>query len=120
MRERGTVMAGDIPDLLERWRAGLVARWQRRWRLTRRGRVVVSSLGVLLVFFISSLVGSWARDPVPAKGLPAIGSSPADRFNRGAGSAGRVFTLIASGDVLIHGPVLRQARAYGSASRPAL
>ena len=113
MRERGTVMAGDIPYLLERWRAGLVARWQRRWRLTRRGRVVVGSLGVLLVFFISSLVGSWARDPLPAKGLPAIGSSPAARSDRAAGSAGRRFTLIASGDVLTHDPVLGQASAYG-------
>ena len=29
------------------------------------------------------------------------------------GAAGRGFTLIASGDVLTHGPVLQQARAYG-------
>jgi hypothetical protein len=62
--------------LLQRCRAWLVASWRRRWRLTRRGRFVVASLGVLLVFFISSLLGSWARDPLPAKGLPATGSSP--------------------------------------------
>jgi poly-gamma-glutamate capsule biosynthesis protein CapA/YwtB (metallophosphatase superfamily) len=103
MREGGTQMTGDLPYLLERWRAWRVARWQRRWRLTRRGRVVFGSLGVLLLFFLSSLVGSWARDPPRAKGLPAIGSRP----------AGRVFTLIASGDVLTHGSVLRQASAYG-------
>jgi poly-gamma-glutamate capsule biosynthesis protein CapA/YwtB (metallophosphatase superfamily) len=64
---------------------------------------VFGSLGVLLVFFISSLVGSWARDPPDAKGLPATGSS----------SAGRGFTLIASGDVLTHGAVLERASAYG-------
>jgi hypothetical protein len=101
MREGGTQMTGDLLYLLERWRAWLVARWQRRWRLTRRGRVVFGSLGVLLLFFISSLVGSWARDPPRAKGLPAIGT------------AGRGFNLIASGDVLTHDPVLRQASAYG-------
>ena len=106
-------MTGDIRYLLERWRAWLVARWQRRWRLTRRGRVVFGSLGVLFVLFISTVVGSWARDPPRAKGLPATGSRPAARSDRAAGAAGREFTLIASGDVLTHGPVLRQARAYG-------
>jgi poly-gamma-glutamate capsule biosynthesis protein CapA/YwtB (metallophosphatase superfamily) len=74
---------------------------------------VVGSLGVLLVLFISSLVGSWARDPPHAKGLPAIGSRPAERSDRAGGAARRGFTLIASGDVLTHGPVLRQASAYG-------
>jgi poly-gamma-glutamate capsule biosynthesis protein CapA/YwtB (metallophosphatase superfamily) len=65
------------------------------------------------------LVGSWARDPPPAKGLPAIGSRLAERSDRAAGAADRGFTLIASGDVLTHGPVLRQASAYGRrASRP--
>jgi poly-gamma-glutamate capsule biosynthesis protein CapA/YwtB (metallophosphatase superfamily) len=112
------VVTGEIRDLLERWRAWLVARWRRRWRLTRRGRVVFGSLGILLVLFISSLLGSWARDPPPAKGLPASGSSPTgsgptERPDRAARSAGRGFTLIASGDVLPHGPVLRQASAYG-------
>jgi poly-gamma-glutamate capsule biosynthesis protein CapA/YwtB (metallophosphatase superfamily) len=104
--------------LLQRCRAWLVASWRRRWRLTRRGRFVVASLGVLLVFFISSLLGSWARDPPPAKGLPATGSSPTGssptaRSERAASTPSRGFTLIASGDVLTHGPVLRQASAYG-------
>src|ERR671910_1464647 len=104
--------------LLQRCRAWLVASWRRRWRLTRRGRFVVASLGVLLVFFISSLLGSWARDPLPAKGLPATGSSPTGssptaRSERAASTPSRGFTLIASGDVLTHGPVLRQASAYG-------
>jgi poly-gamma-glutamate capsule biosynthesis protein CapA/YwtB (metallophosphatase superfamily) len=107
------VVIGDIPDLVQRWRAWLGARWRRRWRLTRRGRFVLASLSVLLVLFISSLLGSWARDPPRAKGLPASGSSPTKRSDRAASSAGRGFTLIASGDVLPHGPVLRQASAYG-------
>jgi poly-gamma-glutamate capsule biosynthesis protein CapA/YwtB (metallophosphatase superfamily) len=105
-------MTGD-PDLLQRWRAWLVARWRRRWRLTQRGRVVFGSLGILVVFSVSSLVGSWARSPLRAKGLPAIGSRPAERSDRAARVAGRGFTLIASGEVLTHGPVLEQARAYG-------
>ena len=63
-------MTGDIPGLVQRWRIWLVARWQRRWRLTQRGRVVLGSLAILLVLLISSLVGSWARDPPRAKGLP--------------------------------------------------
>lgn len=106
-------MTGDLPYLLQRWRAWLVARWRCRWRLTRRGRVVFGSLGILFVLALSSLVGSWARDPPHAKGLPAIGSRPAERSDRAAGVAGRGFTLIASGDVLTHGAVLEQARAYG-------
>ena len=40
----GVVMTGHISYLLQRCRAWLVARWRRRWRLTRRGRVVVGSL----------------------------------------------------------------------------
>jgi poly-gamma-glutamate capsule biosynthesis protein CapA/YwtB (metallophosphatase superfamily) len=112
MRERGTVMTRDIPFLLQRWRAWVVARWRRRWRLTPRGRVVFGSLGVLLVFFISSLVGSWVRDPPRARGLPAVGPRPATGPAGAAGPA-RGFTLIASGDVLTHGPVLRRAQAYG-------
>ena len=106
-------MTGDIPDLVHRWRTWLLARWRPRWRLTRRGRVVFASLGILLVLFISSLLGSWARDPPPAKGLPGIASRPPQRSNRAGGGASRGFTLIASGDVLPHGPVLRQASAYG-------
>jgi poly-gamma-glutamate capsule biosynthesis protein CapA/YwtB (metallophosphatase superfamily) len=111
-------MTVDIPDLRERWRAWLRARWQHRWRLTRRGRVVLGSLSILLVLVISSLLGSWARNPPPAKGLPAsgsspTGSSPTEHSHRAADAAGRGFTLIASGDVLTHGPVLERARAYG-------
>jgi poly-gamma-glutamate capsule biosynthesis protein CapA/YwtB (metallophosphatase superfamily) len=103
----------DVPKLLGRWRAWLGARWQRRWRLTRRGRLVFGSLGVLLLLFISSLVGSVARDAPPAKGLSHSGSRPVQRSERAGGVASRGFTLIASGDVLTHGPVLRQASAYG-------
>ena len=95
---------------MARW---LRARWQHRWRLTRRGRLVFASLGILLVLFISSLVGSWARDPPPAKGLPASASSPTEPSNRAANPAGHGFTLIASGDVLPHGAVLERARADG-------
>ena len=103
----------DVPKLLGGWRALLVARWQRRWRLTRRGRVVFGSLGVLLLLFISLLAGSVARDAPPAKGLSHSGSRRVQRSERAGGVASRGFTLIASGDVLTHGPVLRQARAYG-------
>ena len=105
-------MTRHIP-LLQRCRLWLLARWQRRWRLTRRGRVVFASLGVLLIFFISSLIGSWARDPPTAKGLPATGSRSAEGSGRAGGGAARGFTLIASGDVLTHGAVLERARAYG-------
>jgi poly-gamma-glutamate capsule biosynthesis protein CapA/YwtB (metallophosphatase superfamily) len=99
--------------LLQRCRSWLVASWRRRWRLTRRGRFVFGSLGVLLAFLVSSLVGSWARDPPPAKGLPATGPQAAERSDHARGTASRGFTLIASGDVLTHGAVLRQAAAYG-------
>jgi Bacterial capsule synthesis protein PGA_cap len=94
-------MGGESPDLVP------------RWRLTRRGRVVFGSLGVLLLFFIGSLAGSLARDPPRAKGLPLLRSRAAPRSQPAGGAAGRGFTLIASGDVLTHGPVLRQASAYG-------
>jgi poly-gamma-glutamate capsule biosynthesis protein CapA/YwtB (metallophosphatase superfamily) len=107
------VVTGDIPGLVQRWRIWLVARWQRRWRLTQRGRVVLGSLAILLVLLISSLVGSWARDPPRAKGLPTMGSRPAQRPDHARGTAPRGFTLIASGDVLTHNAVLEQARAYG-------
>jgi poly-gamma-glutamate capsule biosynthesis protein CapA/YwtB (metallophosphatase superfamily) len=107
------VVTGDIPGLVQRWRVWLVARWQRRWRLTRRGRIVFGSLAILLVLFISSLVGSWAPESPRAKGLPAVGSRPAERSDHAGGTAGRGFTLIASGDVLTHGAVLEQASAYG-------
>jgi poly-gamma-glutamate capsule biosynthesis protein CapA/YwtB (metallophosphatase superfamily) len=110
---RGAVMTGHIPYLLPRWRAWLLARWRRRWRLTRRGRVVFASLGVLLIFFVSSMIGSLARDPLTARGLPAVSARPAEGSERSGRGAGRGFTLIASGDVLTHGAVLEQARAYG-------
>lgn len=106
-------MTGQFPYLLQRWRAWLVARWQRRWRLTRRGRVVFGSLAVLLLFFLGSLVSSLARDAPPARGLPVIGSRPAERSDRAGRPAPRGFTLIASGDVLTHDAVLERASAYG-------
>ena len=106
-------MTRHIP-LLQRWRLSLLAHWQRRWRLTRRGRVVFASLGVLLIFFISSLIGSLARDPPPARGLPAVSTRPTEGSQRPrGGGAARGFALIASGDVLTHGAVLERARAYG-------
>ena len=113
MCEAGKLMGRDLPKLLGRWRALLGARWQRRWRLTRRGRLVFGSLGVLLLLFISLLAGSVARDAPPAKGLSHSSSRPVQRSERAGGVASRGFTLIASGDVLTHGPVLRQASAYG-------
>jgi poly-gamma-glutamate synthesis protein (capsule biosynthesis protein) len=118
MGQGGMLMIERVAYLLERGRVWLVVRWRRRWRLTPRGRFVFASLGILLIFFISSLAGSLARDPRPAKGLPAAGSSPTGprptvRPDRPSSSAGRGFTLIASGDVLTHGPILRQANAYG-------
>ena len=105
-------MTRHIP-LLQRCRLWLLARWQRRWRLTRRGRVVVASLSVLLIFFISSLIGSLARDPPPASGLPAVSTRPTEGSQRPSGGAGRGFSLIASGDVLTHDAVLERGRAYG-------
>ncbi len=71
-------MAGRIPPPQQGWRARLAA----RWRLTRRGRVVVASLGVLLVVFVGSLVESTARHPPPAKGLPATRPTVTDRRDR--------------------------------------
>jgi poly-gamma-glutamate capsule biosynthesis protein CapA/YwtB (metallophosphatase superfamily) len=111
-------VTGEIRDLRERWRAWLRARWRRRWRLTRRGRLVFSSLAILLVLVISLLLGSWAQDPPAARGLPAsgsssTGSSPTEQSKSAVSAAGHGFTLIASGDVLPHGPVLERARAYG-------
>ena len=71
--------------------------------------MVVGSLGVLLFFFISSLVGSSARDPPHAKGLPVLRSRAGPPSQPVDDAAGRGFTLIASGDVLTHGAVLEQA-----------
>jgi hypothetical protein len=47
------------------------------------------------------------------KGLSAAKASPTKGSDRSGRGAGRRFTLIASGDVLPHGPVLERARAYG-------
>ena len=69
------------------------------WRLTRRGRIVFGGLGVLLL-----------------AGVGSVADGPVTELARAAGLGGgpREVTLIASGDVLPHGPVLRQAAAYGS------
>jgi len=65
--------------------------------------MVFGSLGVLLLVLLGSLLDG------PARYLPrATGLSRAQR-DRG-------FTLVATGDVLTHGPVLRQASAYGRRS----
>jgi poly-gamma-glutamate capsule biosynthesis protein CapA/YwtB (metallophosphatase superfamily) len=69
------------------------------WRLTRRGRIVFGSLGVLLLAGVGSVVDGPVTELARAAGL---------------GGGPREVTLIASGDVLPHGPVLRQAGAYGS------
>jgi poly-gamma-glutamate capsule biosynthesis protein CapA/YwtB (metallophosphatase superfamily) len=69
------------------------------WRLTRRGRVVLGGLGVLLLAGAGSLVGGPALELARAAGR--------------LGQADRTVTLIASGDVLPHGAVLRQATAFG-------
>ena len=69
------------------------------WRLTRRGRMVFGGLGVLLLAAVGSVVDGPVTELARAAGL---------------GGGPREVTLIASGDVLPHGPVLRQAAAYGS------
>src|SRR5215207_4413515 len=68
------------------------------WRLTRRGRIVFGGLGVLLLAAVGSVVDGPVTELARAAGL---------------GGGPREVTLIASGDVLPHGPVLRQAGAYG-------
>ncbi|HWD46544.1 MAG TPA: CapA family protein [Actinomycetota bacterium] len=69
------------------------------WRLTRRGRIVFGGLGVLLLAGVGTVVDGPVTELARATGL---------------GGGPREVTLIASGDVLPHGPVLRQAGAYGS------
>jgi poly-gamma-glutamate synthesis protein (capsule biosynthesis protein) len=98
MREGGVAMTGDILQLARRRRHGPAGR-RRRWRLTRRGRVVFGALGVLLLAGAASLAGGPAADLARATGL--------------AGDTGDL-TLVASGDVLPHGPVLRRAGEDGA------
>jgi poly-gamma-glutamate capsule biosynthesis protein CapA/YwtB (metallophosphatase superfamily) len=69
------------------------------WRLTRRGRVVLGGLGVLLLAGAGSLVDGPALELARAAGR--------------LGQADHAVTLVASGDVLPHGAVLRQATAFG-------
>jgi poly-gamma-glutamate capsule biosynthesis protein CapA/YwtB (metallophosphatase superfamily) len=68
------------------------------WRLTWRGRIVFGGLGVLLLAGVGTVVDGPVTELARAAGL---------------GGGPREVTLIASGDVLPHGPVLRQAGAYG-------
>jgi poly-gamma-glutamate capsule biosynthesis protein CapA/YwtB (metallophosphatase superfamily) len=91
-------MTGDVLQLARRRRARQAGR-RRRWRLTRRGRLVVGVLGVLLLAGVGSLVEGPAADLARAAGL--------------AGDTGDL-TLVASGDVLPHGPVLRRAADDGA------
>ena len=91
-------MTGDVLQLARRRRARPAGR-RRRWRLTRRGRVVFGAFGVLLLAGVGSLVEGPAADLARAAGL---GGDTAD------------LTLVASGDVLPHGPVLRRAAADGA------
>jgi poly-gamma-glutamate capsule biosynthesis protein CapA/YwtB (metallophosphatase superfamily) len=91
MREGGVAMTGDVLQPARRRR--------RRWRLTRRGRVVVGVIGVLLLAGVGSLVEGPAADLARAAGL--------------GGDTGDL-TLVASGDVLPHGPVLRRAADDGA------
>ena len=91
-------MTGDVLQLARRRRARPAGR-RRRWRLTRRGRVVVGVIGVLLLAGVGSLVEGPAADLARAAGL--------------GGDTGDL-TLVASGDVLPHGPVLRRAADDGA------
>ena len=91
-------MTGDVLQLARRRRARPAGR-RRRWRLTRRGRVVFGVIGVLLLAGVGSLV-----------------EGPAADLARAAGPGGDTgdLTLVASGDVLPHGPVLRRAADDGA------
>ncbi|HEV2870802.1 MAG TPA: hypothetical protein VG409_05210, partial [Actinomycetota bacterium] len=92
-------MTGDVLQLAGRRRARPSGPRRRRWRLTRRGRVVFGALGVLLMAGIGSLADGPAAELARAAGL--------------AGDTGDL-TLVASGDVLPHGPVLRRAGEDGA------
>ena len=91
-------MTGDVLQLARRRRPRPAGR-RRRWRLTRRGRVVVGVIGVLLLAGAGSLVEGPAAELARAAGL--------------GGDTGDL-TLVASGDVLPHGPVLRRAADDGA------
>jgi poly-gamma-glutamate capsule biosynthesis protein CapA/YwtB (metallophosphatase superfamily) len=94
-------MTGGVERVERRWaRCPAGPRRRRGWRLTRRGRVVFAGLGVLLLAAVGSLVDGPAADLVRAAGR--------------LGDADRVVTLVASGDVLPHGRVLRVAATYGA------
>src|ERR687897_865095 len=101
MREGGVAMTGDVLQLAGRRRARPSGPRRRRWRLTRRGRVVFGALGVLLM-----------------AGIGSLADGPAAELARAAGLAGDTedLTLVASGDVLPHGPVLRRAGEDGARS----
>ena len=92
-------MTGDVLQLARRRRRARPAGRRRRWRLTRRGRVVFGAFGVLLLAGVGSLVEGPAAELARAAGL--------------AGDTGDL-TLVASGDVLPHGPVLRRAADDGA------
>jgi poly-gamma-glutamate capsule biosynthesis protein CapA/YwtB (metallophosphatase superfamily) len=98
MREGGVAMTDGVLRAADRRRARPAGRRRRRWRLTRRGRVVFGGLAVLLLAGAGPLAGGPVADLARAAGL---------------GRESDV-TLIASGDVLPHGPVLRQAAADGA------
>jgi len=91
-------LTGDVLQLARRRRARQAGR-RRRWRLTRRGRLVFGAFGVLLLAGVGSLVEGPAADLARAAGL--------------GGDTGDL-TLVASGDVLPHGPVLRRAADDGA------
>ena len=94
-------MTGGVLQAVDRRRTRRPAARRRVWRLTRRGRMVFGGLGVLLLAGAGSLADGPAAALARATGLAR---------------APREVTLVASGDVLPHGPVLRQAAAYGAAS----
>src|SRR5512132_950056 len=91
-------MTDGVLRAVDRRRARPAGRRRRRWRLTRRGRVVFGGLAVLLLAGAGSVAGGPVADLARAAGL---------------GGGGDV-TLIASGDVLPHGLVLRRAGADGA------
>jgi poly-gamma-glutamate capsule biosynthesis protein CapA/YwtB (metallophosphatase superfamily) len=91
-------MTDGVLRTVDRRQARPAGRRRRRWRLTRRGRVVFGGLAVLALTGAGSLAGGPVADLARAAGL---------------GGGGDV-TLIASGDVLPHGPVLRRAGADGA------